>query len=328
MKKLLIILFFVPQFLSAQFIIANAFPKGFPTKSTANGNPGFVTNNVIPPPIVFDADAQKLIDSAVITNAGVKLAVNTLVVSLKGTARGWINAKWIHPHATDNNLSNFAHLAQMKWNLVDIRDVDAAFRLTSNGTLTADSIGVKGDGTTGYRSTHAKQSTFLPDTNSNTLLYSSATNQNRFETQMGARDFISSPFTITNLYLTVSNSSLNYANISDGPPDIAHGGLANTTGTYAGTRVTSTKTYVYRNGSVLDSGSNASAGFAPNVDITINARGNGPADQFSSSYISFDAAWNKGLTHSEIAAITTIINQYLKDMETALGLAAGKKGSF
>lgn len=273
--------------------------------------------------ITYDVDAQKLIDSAHIGTLGVRQALSTFVTNLKSNSF-WTGIAWMHPHATDAALSNAQHLEQMKWNIKNVANTDGAYRLTAAGTLTADSIGVKGDGTTGYRSTHFRQAGFS-SINANTFVYASGTNQNRFETQMGSRDF-DGGFNVRMLYLTVTNSSLNYGNVAD--PDIAHAGLGSTLGVYAGMRTGVNKTYVWRNGAVLDSAATASVNYGNNVDMTINARGNAPADNFSSTYISFDAAWDRSFTPAEMTTLMGIINQYLKDMETALGLTAGKKGSY
>ena len=101
----------------------------------------------------IDADAQRFFDSAGITDATQKQAVNRLVLDLKGvtnsdyyTANVWLKLKGIYPL-----VGGSAYMHQ--WNLKNPVNADTAYRLTFYGTLTMDANGVTGNNG-GYADTH------------------------------------------------------------------------------------------------------------------------------------------------------------------------------
>lgn len=94
----------------------------------------------------FDVDALAFIDVASITNATQQTAVNNLVKALKQNSL-WDKLKTCYPFIGGT-------AAAHKWNLKDLRDVDAAFRLTFFGSGTHSASGWAGDGTTGYIDTN------------------------------------------------------------------------------------------------------------------------------------------------------------------------------
>jgi len=101
----------------------------------------------------LDADAKKFIDSASITNVGLQTAIDSLVVQLKRN-NVWGPLVAIYPMVADANTSSGC-FTQMKWNLKDPRNLDAAFRITFiQGTAIASDTGIRWDGTTSYADTH------------------------------------------------------------------------------------------------------------------------------------------------------------------------------
>lgn len=100
-----------------------------------------------------DADANAFISAASITDSTQQSAVQTLVTALKGF--GLWGTKIIAAYPMVGGTAN-SH----KYNLIDPRDLDAAYRLGFNGTLTHSASGVQGDGSTGYADTF-----FTPSTN-------------------------------------------------------------------------------------------------------------------------------------------------------------------
>lgn len=110
------------------------------------------------PPFRFDEDALAFLNAAGITDNTQKLAVNQLVLDLKAAAI-WDDIIALWPFVGGTATTH-------KYNLKDPRDLDAAYRLTFNGTLTHSSTGVKGDGSTGYYNTHINAlSTLTRDSN-------------------------------------------------------------------------------------------------------------------------------------------------------------------
>lgn len=125
MKKLIYILFLLPLSISA-------FPP--------------VTHGIVASQISqCDADAQKYIDSAGITNATEKTAICNCVKQLKDSSL-WTSMKAVYPLLGRSS-------SACKWNLKDIRQNDAAYRLSFFGGITFDSLGITGNGANSYANT-------------------------------------------------------------------------------------------------------------------------------------------------------------------------------
>lgn len=105
----------------------------------ANRFAGFGSRNTCP------VEALKFIDSSGITNQTEKDAVCTLVKQLKDSAL-WTSMSAAYPLLGRSSSS-------CKWNLMDIRQNDAAFRLVFFGGITFDSLGITGNGSNGYANT-------------------------------------------------------------------------------------------------------------------------------------------------------------------------------
>jgi len=127
----------------------------------------------VPGGIPVDPDAQAFITAAAITDPTQQAAINTLVVDLKGYSI-WTKMKALYPFVTDKTVEADIK-SQMKFNLKDPRDLDAAFRLTWHGGGTWTANGYKPNGTNGYANTY-----FVPNSilayNNNHLSYYSRTN--------------------------------------------------------------------------------------------------------------------------------------------------------
>lgn len=93
----------------------------------------------------FDADAAAFFAAAGITNGTQQVAYNKLVTDLKA-AGIWTKIQALYPFIGG---SAAAH----KWNGKDLRDLDAAFRITWGGTVTHDANGITPNGTTGFGDT-------------------------------------------------------------------------------------------------------------------------------------------------------------------------------
>lgn len=93
-----------------------------------------------------DYDAAQFISVAGLTVPANKDAINILVKDFKAD-NIWVNKKAIYPIIGGTSTTH-------KYNLKDPRDLDAAYRLTFSGTITHNSQGMKGDGSTGFADTH------------------------------------------------------------------------------------------------------------------------------------------------------------------------------
>ena len=126
MKKLIYILFLLPLSLSA-------FPP--------------VTHGIVASQISqCDADAQKYIDSAGITNATEKTAICNCVKQLKDSSV-WTKLDAIYPFLGNTS-------ASCKWNLKNPVNSDTAFRLTFSGGWTFSSTGALPNGVNAYANTY------------------------------------------------------------------------------------------------------------------------------------------------------------------------------
>ena len=172
MKKLIYIFlfitaFFQPDYSQAQIINSYAYTS-----------------------VSSDADANAFISAAGITDATVKNAVINLVLGLKDETRPvgetWSKYKAIYPFASDgiSQTREFQH----KFNLINPLDTDAAFRLTFNGTITHDSNGITGDGSTGYANTHLIPSTDLTYTGNTLGLYNRTSDSGNTARDFGAKN--------------------------------------------------------------------------------------------------------------------------------------------
>jgi len=102
----------------------------------------------------WDNDAIVYLDNSGITDQYIRRGINNFTISLKNNNL-WTKCKAIYPFAWDNEQGN-------KLNLVDPRDLDAAFRLTfdnAGGTVLFSKDGIKFNG--GHADTHLIPSSIL-----------------------------------------------------------------------------------------------------------------------------------------------------------------------
>lgn len=93
-----------------------------------------------PPEPDVDADVQAFLDATGINDATITTALNTFVTTLK-TESLWDSMVAIYPFVTDKT-SSVDIQAQFKYNLKDPQDTNAAYRLTTIGSVTYSTLGV------------------------------------------------------------------------------------------------------------------------------------------------------------------------------------------
>ncbi len=89
----------------------------------------------------FDADAQAFFTATGITDATIKSAINTLVITMKADGI-WSKMYALYPFVGGTASTN-------SYNLIDT----TAYTLSYTGTITHNSDGITGDGSTGYADT-------------------------------------------------------------------------------------------------------------------------------------------------------------------------------
>lgn len=132
--------------------------------------------------IAVDTNAIRFLDSAGITDLTIRRAVDSLVISLKNDGI-WSKMDAIYPFVGG---TESAH----KWNLKDVRNVDAAFRLVFSGGWTHAATGALPNGTSGYADTKYNPSTQSLSTSSAhiSLFQRGTSNSGSSRCKIGATD--------------------------------------------------------------------------------------------------------------------------------------------
>lgn len=252
----------------------------------------------------FDQDARKYLDSAGITDASQRSAFNTFVKGMKANGL-WSKAAAIYPFMGGTASSH-------KWNAKDVRDLDAAFRLSFVNSATHNSNGVTFNGTTQYASTFLNASTVQTSNNNAFAIYNRTNNAQQI-TDIGARS-------------SASVISATYAKIADGKAYAYNQDIAaefsqtnsDASGFYINTRTSSTSLKIFRNGSQLGSTvTTANTQSLPNASYSIGALNwsNTGIFNYSNRNYCFAIIFNTGLSDSEASTLSTLVN----NLQTALG---------
>jgi hypothetical protein len=247
----------------------------------------------VTPPIAFNIDASKFIDTVGITDGAQKSAINVLVTQLKDSAL-WNKFLAIYPMIGGTSLS-------MRYNLMDPRNSDDAYRLTFNGSPVFNATGVLFPTTNDYGNTHLADS-ILPY-NNNSISYYSLTQNAVNGYDMGCYDpaYPANEFAIFNA--TDASNWFGYAEYGMAP--------SNTKGLFL---LSSTDSDVKRyDNSIITSvkGSAPSAGYV-NLPILLGIVAEAPAGgQRECGFASI----GYGLTDAEVVTFYNIVQNY----EAALG---------
>lgn len=301
-KKLLFILFFLPRIVFAQgFITNSAPPPAYTSRASVDATIGFIQNNT--PSAGLDPDAVRFLDTAGITDIGVRQAISDYVVD--GKANAWwallkSKASLLYPCVTDITGNNTASLAQMKFNLIN----PAAGILTYHGTPTATTAGITFVPNTSWAQTGVLPATALsPGKDDNSFGYYSGSNvASPFQYVMGSSDFIG---TVVNMY--ISCSTANGFGIGDqGSPDATFTPVSDSRGIWVATRTAASGAgalTVYRNGTSFNSSSAASlTGGLPNQNFYLGTYSNGGTGVSTGSTQTFETFFMAPGMNSTIAA--------------------------
>ena len=184
-----------------------------------------------------------------------------------------------------------------KYNFMDARDLDVAFRLTFNGGWTHASTGALPNGTNAYANTFWIQRDF-PDTNNNTSIgFYSGTNTDG-NCDMGA-------FLGTAYYLS-SKRTGNFAGYCQSLDTYSEVTNSNGSGFFVLSRTESSKIAMYKNGTLLSNPSNTSRGGLVMTQLQLSAynSGNFGSKEHRLSFIS------EGLTNAEASNFYTAVQAF------------------
>lgn len=257
--------------------------------------------------IGVDSDAQAFITAAGITDSTQQSAIDTLVKQLKGYGI-WTKMKAIYPFVGGTATTH-------KYNLVDPRDLDAAFRLTFSGGWTHSSTGALPNGSNGWAESYLNGSTELSATSTHLSLYSRTNSPLQVRYDMG--NVVTSP-AVLGTHLGVgaaagSNSTFRTRLASGTASDTNN--VPDTTGFFIGNREPSSSNITnYRNGSLVETYSSPSSSHL-NQTLVIGAiRFNGSVTQYSDKEFAFMSIGD-GLSATEAANFYTVVQAY----QTTLG---------
>jgi hypothetical protein len=187
--------------------------------------------------------------------------------------------------------------AKHKFNFMDARDLDAAFRLTFNGGWTHSSTGATPNGTNAYANTFWVQGDF-PSTNNNTSLgfYSGTSTDGNVD--MGA--FLGTA------YLLGSRRSGDFAGYCQSLATYSSIANSNGSGFFVLSRTESSKIAMYKNGTLLSNPSNASTGGLVMSQLQLSAYNSG---YFGSKEHRLDII-SEGLTPTQAANFYTAVQAF------------------
>jgi hypothetical protein len=193
--------------------------------------------------------------------------------------------------------------AQMKFNLVNPQDTDAAFRLAFSGGWTYSTNGAQPNGTNGYADTKLVPSTNLSQNNTHIASYIRNTSQGvLLGTDNTFRLWIAPNFNGINKYAEINNGSTTTPTTP----------ISTLIGLWTGSRINASTVKLYNNSSINYSYNILSSGLDTSA-IYISARNAGGASNYSSSQVAFSSI-GEGLSDAEVI----ILNQLITDLQTTL----------
>lgn len=257
----------------------------------------------------YDSDAQAFFTATGITDTTIKNAIDALVVGLKADSL-WTLMKAIYPFVGGT-------AALHKWNLKDPRDLDAAYRIVWNGTLTHDANGVTGNGSSGYGDTKFYPNTNFGSNNHHLSLYMRTNGSNTGnECDFGVYETISGADVTITCMARYNNTSYS---VGDSGNIVTSNRITNNPGTYnkafINSRTSTTSHKLYRNGSQIgstDTTSYSAAYPSPALllfAVNVGSAGTPSAVQYSPKNIA-GATIGDGLDDTQSANLTTRWNTF------------------
>lgn len=260
----------------------------------------------------YSNEANTYLYSTQITGTTQVSAINTLINGLKANNL-WSKMKAVYPFVTDKTLqSDMA--AQMKFNLVNPQDSDAAFRLAFSGGWTYSTNGAQPNGTNGYADTK-----FIPDNNGLTANNNSLSFYSRTAAANGAIQYYeigSGNTTGTDLFSLYTRRSTDIAAYDTGSFTINRNSYTNTDGSgyYIGKINSDLTSKVFRNGVLKGTKTITNQATLSSFQIYIGGfNENNTLTYYSPKQMAF-AHIGVGLSDAEVA----ILNQLVTDYETTL----------
>lgn len=267
-----------------------------------------------PPFQSVDPDAQLFITNAAITDLTQQIAINNLVVALKGYSI-WTKFKTIYPMVGGTATTH-------KYNLKNPLDTNAAFRLTFSGGWTHSPTGAKPNGTNAFANTYLTPSISLTTNYASLHYYSrTSTTENGVSDQNGTvigvrADLVTVNNTLTLQVKTSPNNLLNFFYSLGGATTNNFARTTETIGTGFFSGVLSlNNSKVYKNGVNVTTSNLSVSRNTPNRVTYLGAiNDKGISAEYSLKESAF-AAIADTLTDTEVANLYTSVQAY----QTTLG---------
>ena len=245
----------------------------------------------------YSNEANTYLYSTQITGTTQVSAINTLINGLKANNL-WTKMKAVYPFVTDKTLqADMA--AQMKFNLVNPQDTDAAFRLAFSGGWTYSTNGAQPNGTNGYADTKLVPSTTLGQDNAH-LSYYSRTNNSFDAIDMGT---FTAALTSNQMQLII-NYTGNADAINNSPTTITR--TWNTDGLFISSRTASTSYKSFRNDVLI---ANRTISTNGNVNRSVWIGGRNSDGAYTNRQTAF-ASIGDGLTDAEALLLYQLIQAF------------------
>jgi len=251
----------------------------------------------------FDVNAQEYILAAGITDTTEQDAVNQLTVDLKANNL-WDKFKAIYPVLGGTSTTQ-------KYNLVDPRDTDAAFRLTWNGPITHSSTGAVGTVNAGdntFANTHLAPASHLGLDSTHVSYYSRTSNFSVECAEAGVYDTNKTIYVVPQF-----NGVTSCIRAVNNTPGIFQTSVGSD-GLIMATRTSSGSAQLIRNGVVEYNDSYTSSALSTN-DVYLMAINNTVGDNFNSDREMAFASIGEGMTATEAATFYDIVQAF----QTTLG---------
>ena len=197
--------------------------------------------------------------------------------------------------------------AKHKFNFMDARDLDAAYRLTFNGGWTHSSTGALPNGTNAYANTYLQPSVSLSQNDTHISYYSRTNRSLDYGVPIGAYD------NITNGQLMIfarstSNTMFNRINVVAFTLD-TYTGITDSKGFYMGNRTISSYSKLFKNGTSLGNGALVSSALTTKT-LTIGASNAAFGTEWYDNEELAIASIGNGLTDGEAANLYTAVQAF------------------
>ncbi|HAN37433.1 MAG TPA: hypothetical protein DCQ29_00905 [Chitinophagaceae bacterium] len=254
----------------------------------------------------LDVDAMNFAAATNIQNNSHLIALNRLVVDLKGSGL-WNKLTVVYPMIGGTSETH-------RFNLKDARNTNQANRLDFFGGWSHSTTGALPNGVNAYANTY-----FNPATSSNTNNISLGVYSGTNIAPTTTADYEMGVYDATNaLMLGYSNTSMFMrANSPITPITTISYASRPTTGLWVLNRISQTQVRAYNNTTILGTANNTS-GAPPNGQLYIASRNNNGSPQFYSNREIRFAFIGQTLTDAEVTTLYNIVHQFQSDLGRAL----------